>query len=94
MKHFKVAVSVVAVLSLIVFCAPAFSAGDVDGKININTATAEELASLKYVGEKLSQRIVEYREENGAFEAVEDITKVPGVGPKVLEFNQDIMTVE
>ncbi|HET58321.1 MAG TPA: ComEA family DNA-binding protein [Deltaproteobacteria bacterium] len=94
MKHFKIAVSVIAVLSFIVFCAPAISADEVTGNININTATAEELATLKYVGDKLSQRIVEYRDENGSFQSAADITKVPGIGPKVLELNQDIMTVE
>jgi competence protein ComEA len=46
------------------------------------------------VGEALSQRIVEYRKEHGAFESPEDIVKVPGVGQRVYEANKDIITVK
>jgi len=63
-------------------------------KVNINTATADELMVLKYVGETLSQRIVEYRKEHGAFESPEDIMKVHGVGQRVYEANKDIITVK
>jgi comEA protein len=48
--------------------------------ININTATAAELQALDGIGEKLSQRIVDYREKNGPFESTEDIMNVSGIG--------------
>ena len=64
------------------------------GKVNINEATVEELIVLKRVGPKYAQRIVEYREENGPFQQAEDIMKVPGIGPKTWEVNQDIISVK
>ena len=49
-------------------------------KLNINTATAEELTKLPGIGPALSQAIVEYREENGNFSSIADIMKVSGIG--------------
>lgn len=48
--------------------------------VNINTATAPELTALSGIGDKLSGAIVDYREENGPFKAIEDIMNVPGIG--------------
>lgn len=64
------------------------------GKININTATVEQLATLKRVGQKYAERIVQYREANGPFAKAEDIMKVKGIGPKTYEANKDIIIVE
>ena len=64
-----------------------------DGKININTASVEELATLDRVGESYAKRIVEYRDANGPFEKPEDIMKVKGIGQKTFEANQDRITV-
>lgn len=50
--------------------------------ININTASAKELMVLEGIGEKLSLRIIEFRESNGSFEKIEDIMKVSGIGEK------------
>ena len=63
-------------------------------KININTATAEELVKLERVGPKYAARIIEYREANGPFKNPEDIMKVKGIGPKTFEVNKDRITVE
>ncbi len=62
-------------------------------KININTASAEELTDLNKVGPKTAQRIVEYREANGPFKTVDDLVNVKGVGDKILELNKDRLTV-
>lgn len=51
-----------------------------EGKININNATADELKRLPGIGEKLSARVIEYRQNNGNFEVPQDIMKVGGIG--------------
>ncbi|WP_235500198.1 helix-hairpin-helix domain-containing protein [Arthrobacter sp. Leaf69] len=54
------------------------------GKININTAGVEQLATLPRVGPVLAQRIVEWRGQHGKFQRVEELDAVDGVGPKML----------
>lgn len=48
--------------------------------VDINTASAEDLAELPGIGEVLAQRIVDYRGKNGPFRKVEDLLEVPGIG--------------
>lgn len=64
-----------------------------DVKVNINTATVEQLATLKYIGEKNAQKIIDYRVKNGPFEKVEDILNVSGIGPKTVEVNKDKIVI-
>jgi competence protein ComEA len=54
-------------------------------KVNLNTASVEELDALPKVGPVLAQRIVDWRKEHGLFKAVEELDAVDGVGPKMLE---------
>ena len=54
-------------------------------KINLNTASAEELATLPRVGPVLAQRIVDWRKQHGDFQRVEELDAVDGFGPKLLE---------
>jgi len=54
-------------------------------KVNLNTATAEQLSALPRIGPKVAQRIVEYRTAHKAFKSVDELRNVKGVGPKVLE---------
>ena len=49
-------------------------------KININTASAKELAQLKYVGPKYAVRIIEHRHKYGPFKITEELMDVPGIG--------------
>jgi competence protein ComEA len=53
--------------------------------VNINTATKEELTSLKGVGDKRAQDIIDYRAKNGNFKSVDDLEKVPGIGPGLMK---------
>lgn len=67
--------------------------GAAGAKINLNTATAEELDGLPRVGPVLAQRIVDWRAEHGNFKAVEELDAVDGVGPKMLEALLPLVTV-
>jgi len=82
----------VAVLVLLVSGISVY-AGDA-AKININTASAEELTQLAGIGPKYAAEIVAYRTEKGPFAAPEDITNVPGIGQKTFEKNKDLIVVE
>lgn len=53
--------------------------------VDINTATAEELQKVPGIGEALARRIIEFREENGRFEKVDDLLNVRGIGVTSLE---------
>lgn len=55
------------------------------GLININTADVHQLSMLPGIGETLAQRIIDYREHNGAFDSIEDLMQVEGIGEKRLE---------
>ena len=58
--------------------------------VNINTADAETLSALlKGVGEARAQRIIEYREQYGAFLSVEDLSKIKGIGESILNKNRE-----
>ena len=61
--------------------------------VNLNSAQASELAALPEVGSALASRVVEYRERHGPFASVDDVTQVPGVGPKTLELLRPMLTL-
>jgi comEA protein len=63
-------------------------------KINLNQATSAELQLLPGVGPTLSKRIVEYRENKGQFEKIEDLMQVQGIGLKTFQQIQDYITIE
>ncbi len=64
-----------------------------EGMVNINTATKEELCSLYGIADKLSERIIRYREEKGKFIQPQDIMKVNGIGKKLFEKIKDQICV-
>ena len=62
-------------------------------KVNINTATVEELVTLPGVGDSVAKNIVEHREKNGNFKTTEDLKNVKGIGEKKFEKMKDLVTV-
>jgi competence protein ComEA len=75
-------------LMLVLFFATAAFA-----KVNINSATVEELASLNGIGKAKAEAIIAYRTTNGNFATVEDLTKVKGIGDKIIEKIKPEITV-
>lgn len=63
-------------------------------KININTATLEELTSLPGVGESTAQRIIDYRKQNGKFKTIEDLKNVSGIGESKFSNFKEKITVK
>lgn len=63
------------------------------GKVNVNTATAEQFTTLPGVGPKLAARIVEHRQKAGGFKSVQELLNVKGIGEKNLEKIQGYLTM-
>lgn len=61
--------------------------------ININTASADQLDLLPGIGPAKAQAIIDYRESNGPFTAIEQIQNVPGIGPATFENIKELITV-
>ena len=64
------------------------------GKLDLNTATAEELTTLPGIGETIAQRIVDYRAVSGGFVTIEQLMEVNGIGEAKFEDLKDFITVE
>lgn len=60
--------------------------------ININSATLEQLETLPGIGPSTAQKIIDYRQENGLFETIEDIMNVSGIGESTFEEIKDSIT--
>lgn len=87
--------AIVAALALLAFCAlglvRATNASTVDAaipstpRVDVNSACADTLDLLPRIGPALSQRIIDDREEHGPFDDLDDLERVPGIGPKTVE---------
>ena len=63
------------------------------GKININTATKEELDTLPGIGPSTAAKIIEYRKENGKFKSIEEIKEVSGIGDAKYEKIKELIII-
>ncbi len=88
LKQFSI-LCIISFLALSI-CQPLFADSS---KININSANKEELMTLKYVGDKIADRIIEYRKSN-PFEQPEDLMLVKGIGEKVFDANKHLIVVK
>ena len=70
------------------------SSGSISGKININTANTITLQALPGIGPVLSERIIEYRNQNGLFGIIDDIKDVSGIAEKKFEGIKDLICVQ
>ena len=61
--------------------------------VDLNTATVEQLSTLKGIKAKKATAIVEYRQKNGAFKSVDDLKNVPGIGQKTVDKLRSELTV-
>ena len=93
MVNRKIGMVVVLVVFVILAGVISLYAGEA-GKININTASAEELTQLKGIGPSHAAKIVAYRDQNGPFKAAEEVIKVPGIGRKTFDNNKEQILIE
>ncbi len=63
-------------------------------RINLNSATLEDLVKLSKIGKVSAQRIIDYRNEHGHFTSVDELLNVKGIGKKTLEIIKGEVTVE
>ena len=68
-------------------------AGTAAAVVNINTATKEELTTIKGIGDKRAQEIIDYRKKNGDFKSIDELEKVPGIGPGTMKQIRSQVTV-
>jgi competence protein ComEA len=62
------------------------------GRVNLNSATAAQLATLPGIGPKVAARIVEYRQKSGGFKSVQELMNIQGVGEKSFQKLQPYVT--
>lgn len=67
---------------------------DSNGKININKATVDELMTIPGIGQVKAQSIVDYRNENGKFNSIDELTNITGIGVKTLEKLRDMVDIK
>jgi competence protein ComEA len=72
---------------------PATPGAPASAPVNLNTATAEQLDTLDGVGPTTAQKILAFRQQHGGFSSINDLTQIPGIGPKKLAALKPQVTV-
>ncbi|HLV01719.1 MAG TPA: ComEA family DNA-binding protein [Acidobacteriota bacterium] len=62
-------------------------------KVDLNSATQQQLEALPGIGPRTAERIIQFREENGPFRRIEDLMNVPGIGKKKFERLKELIRV-
>ena len=97
LQRFGALLALPAMIALFVLAAPVpalGAAGDEKApRVNLNTATIDDLTTLPGIGPSYAKRIVDFREKNGPFKRVEDLLNVQGIGEKTLEKIRDRITL-
>ncbi|MDN3511480.1 MAG: helix-hairpin-helix domain-containing protein [Candidatus Jettenia sp.] len=88
--------SVIVLVLAIAFVCQTICMSDegVEGKVNINIATEDQIALLPGIGPKIAIEVVNYRTNNGNFQTIDDMKKVKGVGDKKFEKIKNFIAVE
>ena len=94
MRHHSVTARLLASVFVLVFALTGIAFAADAPTVNINAAGIEELTQLKRIGPKYAEKIVAYREANGPFKSADELVNVPGIGPRTLEENRDMIVVE
>ncbi len=87
-------VSVALIFVALVSFVGSFADAAHSAKVNINTATVEELKSLKGIGERKAESIVEHREKIGSFATIDELKGVKGIGNKIFRKIKDHIAIE
>jgi len=90
MKGFTLFSRAAALAAALWITAPAVYAA---GALDVNQASVEELVTLPGIGPTYAEQIVQYRTEHGAFQSVQELTEVKGIGDKTVEAIEDQITV-
>ena len=85
-----VSILVLSAFLIVSFAEPVMAS---KGKININTASKKELTTLKGVGDKIADRIIEYRKAH-PFKIKKELMNVKGIGQKIFDNNKDLIKVK
>lgn len=98
MTFIRLALAACLALAVLHAAIPAVTAAPapeaLDGVINLNTATEDQLVLLPRVGETVARRIIAFRDEHGPFQRAEDLMNVRGIGEKVFDRLKPHLAVE
>ncbi|WP_430461985.1 ComEA family DNA-binding protein [Thalassolituus sp. LLYu03] len=86
-KHFLSAL-------LISLSLTAFAEEPTPQTVNLNTATVEQLTTLKGVGKAKAEAIIQYRAAHGEFKSLDELTQVKGIGAGIIEKNRGLLALE
>jgi competence protein ComEA len=87
-------VLVLSVILVVVMAMVPIAMAEEQNKIDLNSASVDDLMTLKGIGAKYAQRIVEYRESNGPFTQIDDIMNIKGIGAKTFESIKDMIMIK